>query len=46
MKKQAIKIYIIMLITLTFIRLVSSFEHMISCSLAMILALLITNYKN
>lgn len=36
--KKLFKFYIIYLITLTFIRLVSSFEHMVACSLAMILA--------
>ena len=37
--KQIMKHYIIYLITLTFIRLIS-FEHMVVCSLAMILSLL------
>ena len=35
--KKLFKFYIIYLITLTLIRLVS-FEHMVTCSLAMILA--------
>lgn len=45
---KIIKIYIIMIITLTLVRYISSFEHMVTCSLAMIISLLIKiiNDKN